>query len=164
MVDEESRIIAASGNVLETEANLRRATDDEALLAILAKLSDRKGPVADALARAARDVAGGAGIAVGSRAYIDALRAALEDAGGNVGRIGEGGPRLEPTVTEPGAEGKPQELVPGVAPVTAKRRSRSRPQGRCAAAMRPPAASSTRTAARSSTSSPRSARLTRIGR
>ncbi len=127
LVDEAERI-AAAGNELSTDTNARRASEDAVLLEHIAKLSDRKGPIADALATAARDVAGGAGVKAASRAYLDAVRDALSRAGGSGERAGAGRSGVELPVDTPPArssEATPageQGLVPGVAPVTTRER------------------------------------------
>ena len=95
LVKERQRIEGA-GNRLEHEANVRRAEEDAELVTIIQKLAHRKGPVADALARAAEDVAGGTSIAEAGRAFLRVLRERAAGAGtggraaGSAGRTAEG--------------------------------------------------------------------------
>ncbi len=85
LVKEEARITGA-GNQLNTKSNAERATQDAEILATLQATARRKGPVADALAAAAKQLADGAPRQVVVRDFLDALRgadaAANPDGGG----------------------------------------------------------------------------------
>ncbi len=85
LVKEEARITGA-GNTLNTKANLERANTDAEIIATLQATARRKGPVADALAAAAKQLADGAPRQVVVRDFLDTIRgsdaAANPDGGG----------------------------------------------------------------------------------
>lgn len=99
LIEEQNRI-AETGNVLDTAANTERAKADAILIEAIDRLSRQVGPVATALNDAASAVAGGAGAQTASRGFIDAVRAEIRQAGGNLARIGDRQPAqlLDPAV------------------------------------------------------------------
>lgn len=99
LIEEQNRI-AETGNVLDTAANSERAKSDAILIEAIDRLSRQVGPVATALNDAATAVAGGAGAPTASRGFIDAVRAEIRQAGGNLARIGDRQPAqlLDPVV------------------------------------------------------------------
>lgn len=148
LADEESRV-ASAGNVLDTAANRTRADEDTLLIEAIDKLSNRRGPVADAFNTAARAVAGGERAAGAARAFVDAVRAEIERAGGNLGRIGDEGPdaplkldgetvppRAEEPIPEPDGLDDPAKPEPGLfgAPLSPSRREAGAPSGDAAPA------------------------------
>lgn len=88
----EEQRIAAAGNVLETQTNRMRAETDEQILTLIDRLSDRAGPIADALNAAARAVADGQSSRRAAGDYVDVIRRELAQSGGNIGRAGQGEP------------------------------------------------------------------------
>ena len=111
LVEEQNRI-AEAGNVLDTGANAQRAQTDAVIIEAIDRLSRRAGPVAAALNDAARAVAGGARAGDAARGFTEAVRTEIDKAGGNLGRIDQGGqgqPLLSPAIkgskaTEPGTQ------------------------------------------------------------
>lgn len=73
LVKEEARI-AGAGNKLATETNLQRTRSDAEILATLQATARRKGPVADALAAAAKSLYDGTPRQVAVRDFIDRIR------------------------------------------------------------------------------------------
>lgn len=120
----EERRFAEAGNVLETEANITRASDDAQILEILQQQARGTGSLAQALARSARDLKRGAGLnSVTSRFIDDARRAAAEtfQPGRGAGRPrpggegpDDGGARAEPRSA--GARALDDGLDPPAAP------------------------------------------------
>lgn len=96
LVREEGRL-KEEGNVLKTEANAERTQDDARILAILQQQARGTGPLAEALARASRDLKTGASLdKVVGRFVDDARRSAasqFSDGGspGGTGRGSQGG-------------------------------------------------------------------------
>lgn len=85
LVKEEARLTGA-GNKLATATNLERAQTDAEILATLQATARRKGPVADALAAAAKSLHDGTPRQVAVREFLDKLRApasASPDGAGN---------------------------------------------------------------------------------
>ena len=74
LVKEEARLTGA-GNKLATATNLERAQTDAEILATLQATARRKGPVADALAAAAKSLHDGTPRQVAVREFLDKLRA-----------------------------------------------------------------------------------------
>ena len=103
LVKEEARLTGA-GNQLATASNAERATQDAEILATLQAQARRKGPVADALAAAAKQLHDGASRQAVVRDFLDGIRGASAATGadrgipGDAGRAGEAGiaARLEP--------------------------------------------------------------------
>ncbi len=73
LVREEGRLTGA-GNVLATKTNATRLADEELILAQIQKLARRAGPIADALAQAARDIKDGKPRAQAISGFLDAVR------------------------------------------------------------------------------------------
>lgn len=96
LVKEEARLTGA-GNKLATQTNAERAAQDAEILATLQAQARRKGPVADALAAAAKRLKDGDSRQVVVRDFLDQLRRSGEAAGpdgrgaGPAGRAGEEG-------------------------------------------------------------------------
>lgn len=103
LVKEEARLTGA-GNKLATQTNAERAAQDAEILATLQAQARRKGPVADALAAAARKLKDGTSRQVVVRDFLDELRRSSAPTGqdgggaGPAGRESEAGiaARLEP--------------------------------------------------------------------
>lgn len=122
LVKESDRIVGAGENVLDQEANTSRLTSDEKASDLLTHLAFRAGPVSDALSDIARRFkAGDISAAESAREFLGTLRRGIEsgvDTGADAGQPVAGAAGERPLETEPGAEGLPQTLIPGVAPVT----------------------------------------------
>jgi hypothetical protein len=88
MLAEEENRVASAGNILDTATNTERAATDGLLIEIIEKLANRSGPVGDAFNAAAKAVAGGKSARASAGAFVDAVRAEIERAGGNLGAIG----------------------------------------------------------------------------
>lgn len=88
MLAEEENRVASAGNILDTATNTERAATDALLIEIIEKLANRSGPVGDAFNAAAKAVAGGKSARASAGAFVDAVRAEIERAGGNLGAIG----------------------------------------------------------------------------
>lgn len=103
LVKEEARLTGA-GNQLATASNAERASQDAEILATLQAQARRKGPVADALAAAAKQLHDGGNRAAVVRGFLDELRRQSAPTGadrgspGGAGRPSETGiaARLEP--------------------------------------------------------------------
>lgn len=86
-----------AGNVLAKEANQARVVDDAQILAILQSEARRKGPLADALATAAKDLKAGASLKRVVERFTDDARRGADETFANrrrasdPGRDGEGG-------------------------------------------------------------------------
>ena len=123
LVKESDRIVGAGQNVLDRTANESRLTADEKASDLLTQLAFRAGPVSDALSGVARRLkAGDISATEAARDFLGVVRGAIEsgvDTGAEPrGAVaGPAGERQE-LATEPGAEGLPQTLIPGVAPIT----------------------------------------------
>jgi hypothetical protein len=102
---EEARITEA-GNVLDTETNLARAQDDATILETLQRLARRKGPVADALARAAEGLRAGRRLQDVTRDFVDDARGAAPAQPGDRARPGGGG---RPDEADDGGAARPGE-------------------------------------------------------
>lgn len=98
LANEEARV-ASAGNIVDTASNVERAATDARLIEIIEKLANRSGPIGDAFNAAARDVAGGKSARASAGAFVDAVRAEIERAGGNLGAIGGRG--TDPEVIPP---------------------------------------------------------------
>lgn len=131
LVSEAEGIQTYGRNVLDVAANVERLTADEQASQFLSKLATRKGPVSDELTEIARRLKSEEiSRAEAGREFVGTVRRAIEgglvegpDAGGAVaGAAGERELAQEPQF-EPGAEGKPQQLIPGVEPVTGRERA-----------------------------------------
>ena len=123
--------IEQTGSSIEREAAQSVASDADIFAKTLTSDAYTAGPVRDELVKAARDLKDGkASIGETSTRIIAAIRKQIEENGadraGAVEREPEAGePSLELAQTsdandlfEPGAEGKPQQLIPGVKPVS----------------------------------------------
>jgi hypothetical protein len=75
---EKADAIESAGNRLARDTNERRATDAAVLGDLVTKLAQRTGPVADALNRAAAQVAEGAKPAAAAQTFLDELRGLLD--------------------------------------------------------------------------------------
>lgn len=109
LVKEKDRI-ASAGNKLVTDKNTERADEDAKLLATLQATARRKGPVADALAVAAKKLHEGQPRRQVLQGFLDSLRG-KDEAPGRAG--------VEDSQRKPDAETKPEQK-PGVAPATEK--------------------------------------------
>lgn len=139
LVNEAEGIQTYGRNVLDVAANVERLTADEQASQFLSQLATRKGPVSDELTAIARRLKSEEiSRAEAGREFVKIVRREIEgglvegaDArGADAGAAGErapveaelfqkdGEPRFEP-----GAEGKPQQLIPGVEPVTDRQRA-----------------------------------------
>jgi len=87
LVKEEARLTGA-GNTLATATNAERATQDAAILATLQAQARRKGPIADALAAAAKRLKDGDSRPAVVRDFLDELRTASKTIGPDGGRPG----------------------------------------------------------------------------
>lgn len=90
LVREEARLTGA-GNRLATETNIERATQDAEVLATLQATARRKGPVADALAAAAKRLKDGEPRQTVVRDFLDALRRSSKATGTDGGGAGAPG-------------------------------------------------------------------------
>jgi hypothetical protein len=135
LVSEADRITSLGQNELDAEANKSRLTSDEQAQQLLTALAFRKGEISDALSDVSRQYkAGSISRAEASRQFLEAVRRKIEsglDEGPDLGRSllgAEPEPAQElaqvtkPPAVEPGAEGLPQTLIPGVEPVTDRQR------------------------------------------
>jgi hypothetical protein len=121
LVDQEGRITQA-GNALDRGVNEGRLTDDEKILYAIDRLASRKGPVSDALAIRAGELAAGKRIGQVVSGFVDDVRALVRQGLELDGAVDSPGPRdqaagTERPATEPTAAGQ-QGLIAGVAPVT----------------------------------------------
>lgn len=118
LVRERQRIEGA-GNRLEHETNVRRAEEDAQLVAYIQRQAHVKGPVAEALARAAEDVAGGKSVAAAGRAFLRVLRDGAAGVGARGRAAGGAGRAVEGAVgglqTSKGAQGARDAAHRGVA-------------------------------------------------
>lgn len=127
LVKETERIEGAGANVLDQGANQSRLTTDEKASDLLTQLAFRAGPVSDALSGVARRLkSGDISARDAAREFLGIVRSAVEsgvDTGAEPGRLvaGTAGERQE-LATEPGAEGLPQTLIPGVEPISERDR------------------------------------------
>lgn len=90
LVKEEARLTGA-GNKLATQTNAERAAQDAEILATLQAQARRKGPVADALAAAAKQLKDGTSRQVVVRDFLDQLRRPSEATGADGGSPGAPG-------------------------------------------------------------------------
>lgn len=90
LVKEEARLTGA-GNKLATQTNAERAAQDAEILATLQAQARRKGPVADALATAAKQLKDGTSRQVVVRDFLDQLRRSGEATGADRGSPGPAG-------------------------------------------------------------------------
>lgn len=119
LVDREADISEA-GNVLATEANIARMSDDERLFAAIERLANRKGEISDALSEAARNFNNGAPIRQATRQFIAAIKNLERQATGRQGEgasdEGRGVPQppaaVEPTPTPVVAPAPPPPQIP----------------------------------------------------
>lgn len=121
LVDQEGRITQA-GNELDRGVNEGRLTDDEKILYAIDRLASRKGPVSDALAVRAGELAAGKRIGQVVGSFVDDVRGlvrqgleldgAADSPGSRDQAAGAGRPATEPTAA--GEQG----LIAGVAPIT----------------------------------------------
>jgi hypothetical protein len=105
LVREEARLTGA-GNKLATQTNAKRATQDAEILATLQAQARRKGPVADALAAAAKRLKDGGSRQVVVRDFLDQLRRSGPATGADGGIPGAAGRESETGIAarlEPGA-------------------------------------------------------------
>lgn len=128
LVAEAERIQSHGANALDTEANQARLSTDEQAAQFLTQLATRRGPVSDALTGIARRFKSGEITrAAAARDFLGVVRGEIEKgvvegdhAGGAVAGAAS---ERELAQFEPGAEGKPQQLIPGVDPVTDRERA-----------------------------------------
>lgn len=80
--------LAAEGNILAQNANLRRAENDAQALALLQALANKVGPLSDSLTAAARQARETGSYTEPTRGFVDAIRNAIES--GDFERIGAG--------------------------------------------------------------------------
>lgn len=113
MLSKDEQIVTEEGNVLQSDANQKRAQTDARLIEIIDRLSNRAGPVSDAFNAAARNVGGGQSPAGAAEGFVRAVRGTIERDGG----IGDGAgapgpvdapPRQPAPQVERGAEGRDQ--------------------------------------------------------
>ncbi|KHQ51095.1 LPD38 domain-containing protein [Mameliella alba] len=111
--------IEGAGNKLDADANTRRVEDDAKVLEYLQRQANTKGPISDALSKAARDLKAGRTLSQAARQFVGDVQRALS-ADGTTGVEGsrggetpgprpeaEGGTPEEPEVTpapKPGAD------------------------------------------------------------
>ncbi len=126
-----ARVLANAGRIEETGSQIERdaaqsaATDADYFAKVLASDAYAAGPVREALKEAAKDLKNGnVNLTQATERVYDALRKGTadrqaethgSDGAGTLVGVAEGG--AEPRF-EQGADGKPQQLIPGVAPVT----------------------------------------------
>ena len=77
LAEQESKITEA-GNILDTQANIARLTDDEKTLATLSALANTKGPISDAINAAARRVKDGETVAKATKDLLPEVKRAVE--------------------------------------------------------------------------------------
>ena len=77
LADQESKITGA-GNILDREANISRLTDDEKTLATLTALANSKGPISDAINKAAKRIKDGESVAKATEDLIPEVKKAVE--------------------------------------------------------------------------------------
>lgn len=77
LAEQESKISEA-GNILDTQANIARLSDDEKTLATLSALANTKGPVSDAINAAARRVKDGETVAKATKDLLPEIKRAVE--------------------------------------------------------------------------------------
>ncbi len=139
LVNEAEGIQSYGRNALNVAANQERLTADEQASQFLSQLATRKGPVSDELTAIARRLKSEEiSRAEAGREFVKIVRREIEgglvegaDAGGAVAGAAGERPEVarellqagEETKFEPGAEGKPQQLIPGVEPVTDRQRA-----------------------------------------
>lgn len=92
LLGRERERIEGQGNVLDSAANAERAQLDAILLETIQKLARRTGPIADALAQAAKDLKAGARLDGVVKRFAEDVRGTLEHADG-AGRADEPGGR-----------------------------------------------------------------------
>jgi len=120
LVREQSRIEQA-GNVLAGDVNAARLADDERLLEQLQRLARRAGPVADALASAAKSVHEGTARTVAAQRFLEDVRTAAQserglgsDAGAGVAQPADAG--VAPPADRPGADDMADMFAPPPSP------------------------------------------------
>lgn len=149
----EAERIELQGNTLSRSANEARLSTDEKAAELLTQLAFRAGPVSDTLSEVARKLKlGQLTASAAAREFLGTVRSAVEsglDTGADVGSAGSRAaddgvtPRDPDTIemfqsarwrlgdklgmfdTEPGLEGLPQALIPGVAPIDETARMRA---------------------------------------
>jgi predicted ABC-type ATPase len=99
LAEQESRI-AGAGNKLDRNANLARLSDDERTLATITSLANNRGPVSDAINKAAKQLKSGDSLQVATRDLLSEIKRAgdSELPNGDLGRGGDVQPTL--TITE----------------------------------------------------------------
>ena len=105
--------LAAEGNILADNANLRRAENDAQALALLQALANKVGPLSDALTAAARQARETGSYTEPTRGFVDAIRNSIESGdfqrigAGDVGRVGHDSTQssVRPNEAEPELEG-----------------------------------------------------------
>jgi len=75
---EQETKISEAGNILDTQANIARLTDDEKTLATLSALANTKGPISDAINAAARRVKDGESVAQATKDLLPEVKRAVE--------------------------------------------------------------------------------------
>ena len=75
---EQETKISEAGNILDTQANIARLTDDEKTLATLSALANTKGPISDAINAAARRVKDGETVAKATKDLLPEVKRAVE--------------------------------------------------------------------------------------
>ncbi len=123
--------IEGAGNKLDADANTRRVEDDAKVLEYLQRQANTKGPISDALSKAARDLKAGRSLSQVAKQFVGDVQGALS-ADGQPGDTGGRG--SEATGPRPEAEGgtpegevtpapKPDTDLFGEKPVTDKERA-----------------------------------------
>ena len=97
LAEQESRI-AGAGNKLDRNANLARLSDDERTLATITSLANNRGPVSDAINKAAKQLKSGDSLQVATRDLLPEIKRAGDSELPN-GDLGRGGD-VQPTVKE----------------------------------------------------------------
>ncbi len=103
LAEQESKITEA-GNILDTQANIARLTDDEKTLAILSALANSKGPISDVINAAARRVKDGETVAKATKDLLPEVKKAVErgfDARPGADGAGDVQPTLVPEKGKP---------------------------------------------------------------
>jgi hypothetical protein len=97
LTDQENRI-SGGGNVLDRAKNLQRLSSDENSLATLTALANNKGPVSDAINKAAAKLKAGESLQNSTKGIVKAVKQAIKDGG------------IEPEVITKPEIGKPVKL------------------------------------------------------